>query len=92
MLVPSLLLAAAAFAATRLGFLESRRARLRGALCVLVGTSLAVLTLPVLLTTAGALEPQAMGLVYFLGFGLCLDASRPDQRLSASASASAARS
>lgn len=79
MVVPSFLFGAAAFARKRLGILEAREARLRGGLSVLTCTTLAVLTLPVLLTTAGVLEPQAIGLVYFLGFGLCLDALRPDR-------------
>jgi hypothetical protein len=89
---PSWLLCAAAFAARRQELLAARRTRLRGGLGLLLCVSAAVLTLPILLSTAGALEPQAMGLVYFLGFGLCLDAWRSDQRPSASANASAARS
>ena len=78
---PSFLFAAAALARKRLGVLEAREVRLRGGLSILTCTTLAVLTLPVLLTTAGVLEPQAIGLVYFLGFGLCLDALRPDRSM-----------
>ena len=74
MVAPSFLFVAAALGRRRLRVRAGAEARLRGGLIVLTCTTLAVLTLPVLLTTAGALEPQAIGLVYFLGLGLCLDA------------------
>lgn len=48
--------------------------RLRGSAAAVLLLMLAALPLPVLITTAGGMEPQAFALAYGLGFALALDA------------------
>jgi hypothetical protein len=56
--------------------LSARRGATHGPLLLAGCAAVAALGLPVLITTASALEPQAFMLVHLLALGLCLDAMK----------------
>jgi hypothetical protein len=70
---PTLLLLVAWLLAPRVAPLRPSAVRLRPAVFVLLCLGVAALGLPVLYTTAGALETQAFAVVYFLGFAFLVD-------------------
>jgi hypothetical protein len=81
LVAPSLLLLGAALASRWAPSHRHRLQRAERAALVLVCPLAGAITLPVLLTTAAAQEMQAIGLVYFLGLGLFLDALPRPRRL-----------
>jgi hypothetical protein len=76
LLAPTLLLIGAAGVRAREGRLAMVAPRARRALLVLAGLALAVLPVPVMITTATALETECFVLVHFLALGLLVESLR----------------